>query len=130
MKLFVYGTLCLGESNHQVLNGATRYGEKASIHAVLYDTGCGYPAVELSESSTVMGEIYEVPDHLWPALDELEGYSGNSEMDLYNKVTVIAKMGLEVIETVVYTICDESMKKKIIHSGDWIKYRKTIHEQK
>ena len=130
MKLFVYGTLCLGESNHQVLNGATRYGEKASIHAVLYDTGCGYPAVELSESSTVMGEIYEVPDHLWPALDELEGYSGNSEMDLYNKVTVIAKMGLEVIETVVYTICDESMKKKIIHSGDWIKYRKTIQQQK
>ncbi|MDX1771792.1 MAG: gamma-glutamylcyclotransferase family protein, partial [Planococcaceae bacterium] len=110
MKLFVYGTLCLGESNHQVLNGATRYGEKASIHAVMYDTGCGYPAVELSESSTVIGEIYEVPYHLWLALDELEGYSGNSETDLYNKVTVIAKMGLEEIETVVYTICDESMK--------------------
>lgn len=130
MKLFVYGTLCMGESNHQVLNGATRYGEKAFIHAVLYDTGCSYPAVELSESSTVNGEIYEVPDHLWPALDELEGYSGNSETDLYNKVTVIAKMSLEEIETVVYTICDESMKKKIIHSGDWIKYRKTIHQQK
>lgn len=130
MKLFVYGTLCLGECNHHVLKGATRYSEKASIHAVMYDTGCGYPAVELSESSTVIGEIYEVPDHLWPALDELEGYSGNSEMDLYNKVTVIAKLSLEEIETVVYTICDESMKKKIIHSGDWIKYRKTIHQQK
>lgn len=126
MKLFVYGTLCLGESNHHVLKGATRYSEKASIHAVMYDTGCGYPAVELSESSTVVGEIYEIPDHLWSALDELEGYSENSKTDLYNKVTVIAKMGLEEIKTVVYTICDESMKKKIIHSGDWIKYRKTI----
>ena len=54
MKLFVYGTLCLGESNHHVLEGATRYCEKASIHALLYDTGCGYPAVELRETSTVI----------------------------------------------------------------------------
>jgi len=130
MKLFVYGTLCLGESNHHVLKGATRYSEKASIPAVMYDTGCGYPAVELSESSIAVGEIYEVPDYLWPALDELEGYSGNSETDLYNKVIVNAQMGSEEIETVVYTICDESMKKKIIHTGDWIKYRKTIHQQK
>ncbi|MET1013251.1 MAG: gamma-glutamylcyclotransferase family protein [Paenisporosarcina sp.] len=127
MKLFVYGTLCRGESNHHVLQGATRYCESASIYAVLYDSGCGYPAVELSESSTVIGEIYEVPDHLWPALDELEGYSGNSQTDLYNKEIVVAKMGLEEIETVVYTICDERMKKKIIPSGDWIKYRKTIN---
>lgn len=130
MKLFVYGTLCWGESNHHVLKEATRYSERASILAVMYDTGCGYPAVELSESSIVIGEVYEVPDQLWPALDELEGYRGNSQTDLYNKVIVNAQMGSEEIETVVYTICDERMKKKIISSGDWIEYRKTIHRQK
>lgn len=128
MKLFVYGTLCRGGSNHHVLKGATRFSGRASIHAVMYDTGYSYPAVELNENSTVIGEIYEVPDNLWPALDELEGYSGNPQTDLYNKVIVIAQTDSEEIEAVVYTICDENMKEKIIPSGDWINYRKTTNK--
>lgn len=92
---------------------------------MMYDTGDGYPAIELSQHSQVIGDVYEVPDNLWVNLDELEGYTGNPHTDLYTKQRVNLKTKDGGIDAVVYTVCDETMKKVIIPSGDWVAYRKS-----
>ena len=126
MKLFVYGTLLSGEKNHHVLNGATLL-VNGTLKARMYDTGQGYPAIELDPDFTAFGEIYDVPDHLWPALDELEGYTGNQETDLYGKEMVEVNTRDGVVEAAVYTVCDHSMKSLDIPSGNWVEYRKSIN---
>lgn len=70
MKLFVYGTLCRGEKNHHVMNEAICIVERATINAKMYDTKRGYPAIKVEPNSVVVGEVYEVPNDMWPALDE------------------------------------------------------------
>ena len=129
MNLFVYGTLLRGECNHHVLDGAKLLCNNCQLPARMYDTGDGYPAIELVEDSMIVGEIYEVPDHMWQSLDELEGHSGNSEVDLYSKETVNVQTSDGLIEAVVYTVCDVSMKSVLISSGDWIQYRKSLKKQ-
>ena len=128
MKLFVYGTLLRKESNHQVLNGATLLYSGGMLQAKMYDTGNGYPAIELGEGSTIVGDIYEIPDHMWLDLDELEGHTGDSTTDLYSKEIVKVQTEDVLIEVVVYTICDESMKVNEIFSGDWKAYRQSRHK--
>ncbi|EPD50909.1 hypothetical protein HMPREF1210_02417 [Paenisporosarcina sp. HGH0030] len=125
MKLFAYGTLLYGEKNHHVLEGAQLLYEKVTLPAIMYDTGDGYPAIELAQESIVIGDVYEVPDYMWGDLDELEGYTGDPETDLYTKQMVNIKTRESILEAIVYTVCDETMKKVVISSGDWIAYRKT-----
>lgn len=128
MKLFVYGTLLRQESNHQVLNGAKLSYTGGMLQAKMYDTGSGYPAIELAEGSTIVGDIYEIPGHMWVDLDELEGHTGNTTTDLYSKEIVKVQTVDGSIEAVVYTICDESMKVNEILSGDWKAYRQSRHK--
>lgn len=126
MKLFVYGTLCRGEKNHHVMNGAICIVERATINAKMYDTKRGYPAIKVEPNSVVVGEVYEVPNDMWPALDELEGFTGNQEIDLYNKIKINVLTEVGLIETFVYTVCDETLKTIHIPSGDWVAYRKSL----
>ncbi|HSO57954.1 MAG TPA: gamma-glutamylcyclotransferase family protein [Paenisporosarcina sp.] len=128
MKLFVYGTLLRKESNHQVLKGAMLLYTGGMLQAKMYDTGNGYPAIELAGGSTIVGDIYEIPDHMWVDLDDLEGYTGNSTTDLYSKEIVKVQTVDGLIEAVVYTICDESMKVNEILSGDWTAYRQSRYK--
>lgn len=128
MNLFVYGTLLHGESNHHVLNGATLLYADEMLQAKMYDTGNGYPAIELAKRSTIVGDIYEIPDHMWLDLDDLEGHTGNPTTDLYSKEIVKVRTLDALIEAVVYTICDESMKMVEIPSGDWKAYRQSQYK--
>ena len=125
LKLFVYGTLLEGERNHRVLEGSQLLYRGITLEAIMYDTGDGYPAIELSQHSKVIGNVYEVPDNLWVNLDELEGYTGDPHTDLYTKQMVNLKTKDGDLDAVVYTVSDETMKKVIIPSGDWIAYRKS-----
>ncbi len=74
--LFVYGTLRRGGSNDIArIAPSARFAGMARIRGRLYDLGA-YPALLLDASDTaagwVTGELYEIPDHEWPALDALE----------------------------------------------------------
>ncbi|MCZ8538394.1 gamma-glutamylcyclotransferase [Paenisporosarcina quisquiliarum] len=124
MKLFAYGTLLQGECNHHVLEEAKLLFKGLTLQAIMYDTGNGYPAIELTKDSLVIGDVYDVPDHMWASLDELEGYTGDPKRDLYTKQMVHIQTECGVLDAVVYTVCDEKMKKVVIPSGDWIAYRK------
>ncbi|HLG26505.1 MAG TPA: hypothetical protein VI423_01835 [Paenisporosarcina sp.] len=47
-----------GEPNHRILEGATLLYTSSKIQAKMYDTGSGYPAIELGMGSTIVGDIY------------------------------------------------------------------------
>ncbi|MFO0759820.1 MAG: gamma-glutamylcyclotransferase [Byssovorax sp.] len=76
VRLFVYGTLLAGESNHALLSEARFAGSARTLPLYrLLDLG-GHPALVEGGSAAVVGEIYDVPAASLPALDALEGHPG------------------------------------------------------
>jgi len=75
--LFSYGTLQTGERAHHHLSSAKYLGDVRTIESFLL-VDCGqFPGLVAAPSSPsaspIFGELYQVPDHLWPALDDYEG---------------------------------------------------------
>ncbi|MDN7242577.1 gamma-glutamylcyclotransferase family protein [Planococcus sp. N028] len=119
MKLFVYGSLKKGGKYDCYLEEATLIAEHAVANGVLYDSGLGYPAMVLSGAEKVIGDIYEIPDELWPALDDLEGYTGGAETDLFNKLTITVEADGEQVEAIVYVAKNQKLLKTKVASGVW-----------
>lgn len=70
-KVFVYGTLMTGETNHHYLKNSTCLG-KATIKGYdMYDVGW-YPAITPG-NNIIIGELYQVPIDDIPSIDLLEG---------------------------------------------------------
>lgn len=119
MLLFTYGTLKRGGKYHDYLQEASLVAEHAIAKGALYDTGLGYPAMIPSDSEETTGEIYEVPDVLWPALDFLEDYAGNPETDLYDKITIQVRTGGKTVEVLAYVAKAPELLKTKIEDGHW-----------
>ena len=119
MLLFVYGTLKQGGKYHCYLEEAELVEERAMAKGSLYDTEMGYPAMVLASEGQVEGEIYNVPEVLWPALDYLEDYSGNPEIDLYDKKKIQVEVDGKVVETLAYLAKDKNLLKTPIPTGKW-----------
>lgn len=75
VKIFVYGTLKKGFRNHDRFCGNAIGIEPATVNGKLYDTGWGFPAMQLSDNpdDIVHGEIITLPEADLPAIDRLEG---------------------------------------------------------
>ncbi|HVY32716.1 MAG TPA: gamma-glutamylcyclotransferase family protein [Polyangiaceae bacterium] len=73
VRLFVYGSLKRGGRHHAELQNSRFLGEATTApgHAVI-QLG-DYPALIQADDGVVTGELFEVPESLLPALDELEG---------------------------------------------------------
>ncbi|MGI2328437.1 gamma-glutamylcyclotransferase family protein [Planococcus sp. YIM B11945] len=119
MQLFVYGSLKSGGKYHCYLEEASLVSEHASVNGVLYDSGLGYPAFVMSETEIVKGELYEIPEQLWPALDDLEGYAGEAATDLFDKTTILVEANGEKVEAVIYVANDPQLLKTKISSDTW-----------
>lgn len=119
MKMFVYGSLKKGGKYHSYLDEATLFAEHAVANGVIYDSGLGYPAAVLSEPGKITGEIYDIPEELWPALDDLEGYTGGAETDLFDKVTATVESNGDEIEAIVYVAKDPKLLKTKVPGGVW-----------
>lgn len=119
--VFVYGTLRKHESNHHLLEGAKCVALQSWTSGQIYDTGLGYPAMKSSDEDRVYGELYHINEQQLPLLDELEGYSGPGQKNLYNRIkqTVFTDTGSH--EAYVYIIHPdhESILQKLIELGDW-----------
>ena len=77
-KVFVYGTLMKGETNHDFLQNAT-FLDKTVIEGYdMYKVGW-YPAI-IDGEGLAIGEVYSVPVEDMPSIDSLEG-----EGSLYEK---------------------------------------------
>ena len=119
MLLFVYGTLKTGGKYHFYLEEASLKAEQASAAGSLYDTGLGYPAMSLEGTDQIRGEVYDIPEVLWPALDFLEDCTGDEATDLYEKSVIPVEVGGEVLEATVYLAKDSSLLKTKLSSGIW-----------
>jgi gamma-glutamylaminecyclotransferase len=82
-RLFVYGTLLSGQSNHGELAGASFCGPAATCaEYALLDLG-SWPALRRGGQTSVRGEVYLVDDMKLAALDRFEGHP-----DLFERATI------------------------------------------
>jgi gamma-glutamylcyclotransferase (GGCT)/AIG2-like uncharacterized protein YtfP len=73
-RVFVYGSLLTGESNHRFVARSTLVGEARTQDIFsLYDLGA-YPALVAGGRHAVIGEVYEVDEATLAELDRLEGH--------------------------------------------------------
>lgn len=119
MLLFVYGTLKRGGKYHDYLEEAELVAEHATAKGEIYDTGLGYPALDLNGKGEVQGEVYDIPEALWPAIDYLEDYSGEAATDLFNKVEIEVEAGGKSLQTVVYVATTKDQLKEKVETGNW-----------
>lgn len=75
-KVFVYGTLKRGFPNHHCMHGAMFLAEAQTADAYPLVVGgtwfTPYLIPEKGQGHRVLGELWDVPEPMMPALDELE----------------------------------------------------------
>lgn len=88
MKIFVYGTLKRGKSNHGLLHGSRFLGTAVLFEHGIYSLG-SYPGVEPMEGKQVVGELFEITEGTLAVLDRLEGVNHKKPKDgLYRRELV------------------------------------------
>jgi gamma-glutamylcyclotransferase (GGCT)/AIG2-like uncharacterized protein YtfP len=102
-RLFVYGTLKRGQSNHALLCGAAKIADGYTAKKmVMMNTG-KFPVVFTEKRGSfamlsVAGEIYEIEHRLISELDRLEDLGG-----MYNRgIFRIRTVGGEVLRSIMY----------------------------
>lgn len=73
-RVFVYGTLLAGESNHRVLRGARLLGPARTPPAFSMFSLGRFPGVVPRGETAIEGEVYEVDAATLAGLDQLEGH--------------------------------------------------------
>lgn len=118
VKLIVYGTLMSGERNHHFCRNAVSI-TPCTVTGTLYDTGCGFPAIQLNGDTEVSAELIEIPFEDWASVDLLEGYPR-----LYDRLLYPAKLadGTEITGW-IYIMHTLPPGASIIKSGNWKEYR-------
>jgi gamma-glutamylcyclotransferase (GGCT)/AIG2-like uncharacterized protein YtfP len=93
IKVFVYGTLRKGESNHHIIEGCTYLGTTVLKDYSMISMGF-YPAAIPVSGGRIVGEVYEVCDLVMEDLDSLEGYNPRSpETSMYDRHIVKTEFG-------------------------------------
>ena len=118
-RVFVYGTLLAGESNHSLLAHA-RLVTKTRTQPVfsLHDLGL-FPGLVPGGRHAVPGEVYEVDEVTLAVLDRLE-----SHPDFYRRTSIVLENGATV-EAYLLT-ATQVADHPIIASGSW-RARKDAH---
>lgn len=120
-NIFVYGSL--REDLNPMRNLLLRHGKilgTATIQAKLYDLG-QYPGAVTSPANTdrIFGEVFEIQqaDHVFAVLDSYEGQHFKRE-----EITLTLDDG-PTMRCWAYFYTGSLMRKALIASGDYIKYR-------
>ncbi|PWI50824.1 gamma-glutamylcyclotransferase family protein, partial [Sulfoacidibacillus thermotolerans] len=128
MRVFVYGTLLTGEGNHRVIAPYVHSICEGRIEGALYNSG-PFPYLDVNGNGVVKGEWVTIKKGMEEKalldLDRLEGYRGEGQMNLYDRV-LVPDVNLPEIFGYVYTWPTEKSKKQLlaypkIASGDWRK---------
>lgn len=121
VNVFVYGTLRMGEINHNVVKGFITHSVTGTIKGTLYNVSDRYPALILdNEGFEVEGEWLVVDNSALKEMDRLEGYHGPGKDNFYERVWV--KDLHSDYEGWVYVWeypSTKSVKYPVIPSGDW-----------
>jgi len=111
-RVFVYGTLLAGESNHRHMAGARLIGEARTEPTFrLYDLG-PFPGLVAVGSHSVIGEVYEVDEPTLAMLDRLEGHPR-----FYVRESIILETGAAVQSYLLMP--HQVIGRPIIVSGSW-----------
>ena len=115
VKIFDYGTLKKGVFNHKRFFRSTSNVESATVNGKLYDTGWGFPAMQLSDNpdDIVQGKIIIIPKADLPAIDRREGVPR-----LYQRIEVMA-MSEAGTESLVYCYVMERLPPSAIRKKCW-----------
>lgn len=118
MKIFVYGTLLRGESNHRLLEHSTfvreaRTGPGFQMHSLGGFPGATYVTLGFAR---VVGEVYDVDIATLARIDGLEGHP-----NFYERKLVTLDGGERAwIYLLPYK---RVLRCDVIHSGSWRKHR-------
>jgi len=113
-RLFVYGTLRLGDVRAPLLAGARRLGTRSVAGFELYDLG-PYPGVVTGDGA-VVGELVELPDRgLLERLDEVEGT--HEVPPLYRRERIEVDGG----RAWIYVYARPVDPARRIATGDWLR---------
>ncbi|MCB0220701.1 MAG: gamma-glutamylcyclotransferase [Chrysiogenetes bacterium] len=118
MRLFVYGTLMRGESNHRYLKSA-RFERAAATRAefALADFG-DYPAIVRPGSCAITGELYEIDEATLARVDELEEVP-----EFYERCEIVLEDGTVALTYVLPVHFVEREGGTILDHGDWRRRR-------
>ena len=88
IRIFVYGSLKRGFSNHALLNRAEYLGEHVTAaRYTMYDLG-PYPAVSVGGRTPISGEVFAVDRLTLAAVDKLEEYP-----HVYDRIHIVTPFG-------------------------------------
>jgi gamma-glutamylaminecyclotransferase len=101
-RVFVYGTLKRGGSNHGFLDGQRYVGDARTTPGVVLYAVADYPGMVRSADGTgiVTGEVWEVDDACLQRLDALEGI--DQRLYVREPIALEAPFASQPVETYFY----------------------------
>jgi len=118
--VFVYGTLCTDQPNHELLLNADLVSRDCRTSGRMFDTGNGFPAMLPANEGVVYGELYKINKKTLKELDRLEGYRGPGYHNHYERIKCLVFLQSSVIKSYVYVYTSAKVKGlSQIQSGRW-----------
>jgi len=96
MKVAVYGTLQIGQPNHDAYLKKAKYvGEFESLPIFnFYSVRNQFPAITRGGHTSVFMEVFEVTNEMLEEIDRLEGYSrSNPDISMYTRQEIDTPFG-------------------------------------
>ena len=124
MKVFVYGTLMKGLSNHFLCSEFDHTAAPASLKGYgLYQVVSYFPGIIEESESMVLGEVYDIDEVTLKKMDSLEG-----EGDLYirKEVTVTSASGEYKAYTYVWNRAVDPGTRILLSAQPWRSERRNI----
>lgn len=118
-RIFVYGTLMRGESNHRLLEKSKYLGPATTQPKFKLVNLGSFPGMEPGGRTAVIGEVFEVDDSTLHKLDLLEGHPR-----MYLR-TPIQLVGCKVVEAEAYiwNLGRRADYYGTIKTGNWRQWR-------
>lgn len=120
-RVFVYGTLRRGGSNHFRMAGA-EFLCAGSVLGRLYQIDW-FPGLILDATGDpITGEVFEVGGDLLAALDAFEGVAADESQSEYRRVTATVRIedGAEPLDADVWEWLGEVDESQRMKGGDWL----------
>jgi gamma-glutamylcyclotransferase (GGCT)/AIG2-like uncharacterized protein YtfP len=119
-RLFVYGTLRLGQTARSIIANSITRTEKASTNGTMYAFPMGYPGYTETAENRVVGEVLWLTE-LAATFGLLDAYEGQDFVRALKQVRLDSG---EELWTWIYTLADPQTVKlgTLIEDGDWVRY--------
>lgn len=111
-RVFVYGSLKRGRSNHRLLETSLFVSERSTKDKFTLLNLGAFPAVTEKPTCNIEGELYDVDNNTFERLDRLEGYP-----DFYDRKEVELDSGDKA--WMYYVQPEEYENSPVVESGNW-----------